>query len=575
MSLEDELKKIDDEIAEENKAQEKISLYDEYEKKKSQATLLIEIGQQGKLFHCNSGDAYTEIMLNDVKATLKIRSREYKEYLSHKLYKLTDKGANSNAISDAIATLEASAKYSGDEIIVAVRTFYSGENIFIDTGCKDRKIISIDQSGWSYATDAPIKFTRKNGMTALPEPENNGSIDLLKKYLNVSEYEFPLVYGWIFCAIAGVKPYPILILQGEQGTGKSTTSKVIRSLVDPSAVLLRSPPKDTRDLLVSAANNHTVVLDNLSGINAEMSDCLCRLSTGGGHDVRALFTDDEQYLIELQKPVLCNGIDDVATRPDLAQRACIINLPIITDQNRKSEEEFWKSFRADMPLIMGAILSALSSGLRHRESITLTEKPRMADVAHWVTACERELGLEGDFLSAHKENQLHAIELGIDASPAGVAIMTLMAERQSWVGKPTELFNVLTDIAGDRQTRSKAWPQSTKGLNNIIKRLTPSFRAINIDINKSISGNREYEIRNLAFYPPYPPYPPETMPYKGCSQGGYKTQAPDMAVNRPDVADRKSNRQPPTTYSARPVADKALKAVKSQEFLLDDNEEEF
>ncbi len=473
-----------------------IILSDGDEKKKSQATLLIEIGQQGKLFHCSSGDAYTEIILSDVKATLKIRSREYKEYLSHKLYKLTDKGANSNAISDSIATLEAEAKFNGREVTIAVRSHFYDDSIFIDMGTKDRSIIEVRSTGWKSVNKAPIKFIRKNGMTALPAP-TDGNIELLKKYINVSEDEFPLIYGWIFCALAGVKPYPILILQGEQGTGKSTTSKVIRSLVDPSSVPLRSPPKDTKDLLVSAANTHCIVLDNLSGISPELSDCLCRLSTGGGHDVRALFTNDEQYLVELQRPVLCNGIDDVATRPDLSERALIMNLPYITGSARKSESQFWSEFEQDRPKILGALLDGVSSGLKHRSSITLKEKPRMADAAMWVTACERELNLEGKFIAAHIDNQSHAVELGIDASPVGSALMTLMTDRIEWTGKPTDLLNALSDIAGERQTRSNAWPQSTKGLKNALTRLTPSFRKLGITISDGRAGNaRYYKINN-------------------------------------------------------------------------------
>lgn len=504
---------------------EKISLTDDDGKKKSQSTLLIEVGQQGKLFHCSSGDAYTEIIQGSVTATLKVRSREYKEYLCHKLYKLTDKGANSNAIADAITTLEAEAKFNGKEVTIAVRSHHNVDSVFIDMGTKDRSIIEVKSTGWKSVNKAPIKFIRKNGMTELPEPKQ-GSIELLQKYINVSENEIPLIYGWMLCAIAGVKPYPILILQGEQGTGKSTTCKVIRSLVDPSAVPLRSPPKDTRDLLVSAANTHCIVLDNLSGISADLSDCLCRLSTGGGHDVRALFTDNEQYLIELQKPIMCNGIDDVATRPDLSERSLIINLPFITSSARKSESQFWTEFERDKSQILGALLNGVSSGLKHSSSITLKDKPRMVDVAIWVTACERELNLEGGFISAHTDNQAHAVELGIDASPIGNALMTLMTDRTEWSGKPTDLYNTLSDIAGERQARANAWPQSTKGLKNTITRLTPNFRKIGISICYGRMGNaRYYKINNYGMQASYPSQVSQIKTDKGLSGDDYKTKA--------------------------------------------------
>jgi len=479
-------------------AKKKINLTDNDDRKKSQATLLIEIGRKGLLFHCQAGDAYTEVNQSGVFKTFKVRSKDYREYLSHELYLLTKKGANNNAITDALATLEARAKFDGKLIPVAVRTYFDDDTIYIDIGNTERKIIKVDSSGWTIIDKAPVKFVRKSGISELPTPEAGGKLMDLKQYLNINIDDFPLIYGWMFCALANVKPFPILVLQGEQGTGKSTTSKIIRALVDPSTVPLRTPPKDTRDLLVSAANTHIVCMDNLSGISAEMSDCLCRLSTGGGHDVRALFTDNEQYLIELQKPIIVNGIDDVATRPDLAERAFIINLPPITNKNRISESELWNKFRTDKRLFLGCLLEGLASGLKHYKTLVLDEKPRMADMAQWVTACEVGIDFKGDFMDAHKQNQLQAIELSIEASPIGNVIMVLMEDRQKWIGKPTELFNVLTDMAGVRVANSRAFPASLKGMNNIIKRLTPNFRKLGIEITKRNDNGREYTIINLG-----------------------------------------------------------------------------
>jgi len=250
------------------------------------------------------------------------------------------------------------------------------------------------------------------------------------------------------------------------------------------------------------------LLDNLSGLSPELSDCLCRLSTGGGIDVRALYTDNEQVLIDIQRPILINGIDDIATRPDLAERSLIINLPVIEGGDRKSEREFWKDFDTDRPLIFGVLLDALVAGIIHRESVKLPYKPRMADVAQWVTACEIGLGCKGNFMAAHEKNQNEAVELGLESSPVGSAIMTLMSDRERWLGKPTELMVALEGIAGDSQVRSKAWPQSTKGLSNAIKRLMPSFRKVGITITQGEGGRlgRDYTLAKVevSFYPFHP-----------------------------------------------------------------------
>ena len=57
-----------------------------------------------------------------------------------------------------------------------------------------------------------------------------------------------------------------------------------------------------------------------------LSDALCRLATGGGHSARTLYTDLEEISLAVKRPVILNGIEDVATRPDLAERALQIEL---------------------------------------------------------------------------------------------------------------------------------------------------------------------------------------------------------------------------------------------------------
>ena len=98
-----------------------------------------------------------------------------------------------------------------------------------------------------------------------------------------------LAVSWLLAILRGRGPYPILALTGEQGTGKSLTADMLRSLLDPHTASLRSLPRDTRDLYVAAINGHVLVFDNLSGVSTEISDALCRLSTGGGFSTRALY----------------------------------------------------------------------------------------------------------------------------------------------------------------------------------------------------------------------------------------------------------------------------------------------
>jgi len=52
--------------------------------------------------------------------------------------------------------------------------------------------------------------------------------------------------------------------------------------------------------------------------------------------VRQLYTDDEEVLFQAARPLLANGIEDVITRPDLADRGIFLMLPPIGDPGSKA-----------------------------------------------------------------------------------------------------------------------------------------------------------------------------------------------------------------------------------------------
>ena len=123
--------------------------------------------------------------------------------------------------------------------------------------------------------------------------------------------------AWLIQALRPQGPYPVLILQGEQGSAKTTIERMLRALVDPSTAPLRTTPRNEHDLYIAATNTWVLAFDNISNLQPWLSDALCRLSTGGGFTTRTLYENREQELFDAMRPVILNGISDVATRPDL------------------------------------------------------------------------------------------------------------------------------------------------------------------------------------------------------------------------------------------------------------------
>jgi hypothetical protein len=207
---------------------------------------------------------------------------------------------------------------------------------------------------------------------------------------------------------------------------------VLRALVDPYKAPLRTAPRDERDLQIAANNSHVIALDNISSLEPWLSDALCRLATGGGLATRELYTDSDEIIFDAQRPVLLNGIEDVATRGDFLERSIIVCLPQIPEAARQEESRFWVAFQEARPRILGALLDAASLAFRRVRDLHLERLPRMADFAAWAVAAEPGLELKsGAFLEAYEKNRKDANSLALEASLVVTPLSALFSRERS------------------------------------------------------------------------------------------------------------------------------------------------
>jgi hypothetical protein len=222
----------------------------------------------------------------------------------------------------------------------------------------------------------------------------------------------------------------------------------LRSIVDPNTAPLRALPREDRDLFIAATNGHVLAFDNVSGLPAWISDTLCRLASGGGFATRTLYSDQDETLFESSRPIVLNGIEDVVSRPDLSDRALFLTLDPIPDQHRRPEAELYSTFEERRPYILGALLAAVSHGLKQLPETRLHKLPRMADFALWAAACETAIWTTGTFWTAYTDNLANATDSMIDADPIAVTVRELMATRTEWTGTASDLLAILVETAG-------------------------------------------------------------------------------------------------------------------------------
>jgi hypothetical protein len=455
----------------------------------TQADILIDLAQTVALFHTPDGSGFADLDINGHRETWPIRAKGFRRWLARRFFEETGGAPSSDALQSALNVIEAKAHFDAPERQVHIRVGGLDGQLYLDLGDERWRAVEIDATGWRVIDNPPVRFRRASGMKPMPIPVRGGSVATLRSFLNVqTDADFVLVVAWALACLRNHGPYPVIVLSGEQGSAKSTFSAILRALLDPNTAPLRAFPREDRDLFITASNGHVLAFDNVSGLPAWISDTLCRLATGGGFAVRQLYSDQDEVLFDAARPVILNGIEDIVTRPDLADRAVFLTLEPIPEDRRRPEQELWAAFEAERPRILGVLLDAVAKGLAELPRTKLDKLPRMADFALWATACETALWPQGTFWSAYCGNRDDAVEGVIDADPIAAAVRAVMTTRMEWTGTASELLGALAEMVSERVAKSKTWPDSPRALAGRLRRAATFLRKIGIDIGFEREG---------------------------------------------------------------------------------------
>ena len=315
--------------------------------KPSKATRAIELvaASGAQLWHDPDEEPYGDVRdgRHGARRTLRVRSRACRTWLSGLLYANEGSALGGQAATDAVDLLTAMAVHDGPEREVHVRLAHDDGSLYLDLGDATWRAVRITAQGWDVVCEPPVRFRRPRGLRPLPVPVrgDDGWDDLHGLLHEPANRDWSLLVSWLVGTMHPSGPYPILALTGEQGAAKTTVGRLLRSIVDPSEALLRSPPRDDRELVIAARNSHVVGLDNLSRVPEWLSDALCRIATGGGYSARQLYTDGEEVIYANRRPIILTSIEDIATRGDLADRTIAVTLPQIPEHARLPEREVY------------------------------------------------------------------------------------------------------------------------------------------------------------------------------------------------------------------------------------------
>jgi len=474
--------------------------------RQSKTDLLIDfVSQWAQVFCDESGKAYatfpvqslipeTGELLPPHHETWPLDSKQFRGKVSREFRKAYGIVPGESAIKEATEVLAADAEdRPAEPVYLRVAPNPSNEGgVLIDLANEAYQIIEITGGGWRVlnASECPVKFRRVQHSRPLPLPARDGDVNLLWDHLNVQgEDERLLVLAWLLECLRTETPYPVLELIAGQGSAKSTTQERLRQLIDPNAVLLRMEPRSNQDLSVSALGNHMICLNNLSGLSKSTQDFMCSVSTGGGDATRRLHTTEDEAAWDTKRPIVMNGINQLVTRPDLADRTLCLELHKI--RAYIDEATLKAAWVQDYPKILGGLYDLLAHTLRDLPLVKLDKLPRMGDFAKLGTAMCLALNNPHSFVAMFNANRDRVVARGVESSPVALALVSFIRAEKLFEGTASHLMREISrepyiPTHYDRQ----AWPKSPRGLGEILRRLAPSLQVYGIDVQQAAGRSR-------------------------------------------------------------------------------------
>lgn len=461
--------------------------------KKSQVEILMEISEKAKYFCDELEQPYASVEINGCIELMKADSREYKDWLTMKFFHSEGKSPSSDSLAQAIGTIKALAKFSSKKYTLHKRVAEKNDCFYYDLCDEGRRAVKITKDGCKILKKTAPLFVRTTNMKEQVRPDFKGDIQLLRNHLRlVKESDWILCFAYLATCLIPNIPHPVLVIAGEKGAAKSTTLRMIKAIVDPAHKELLAMPNSKNDLALSLANNYMPCFDNLDKLSAEKSDVLCMASTGGGISKRLLYSNDEEVILSFKRCVGMNGINIVATRADLLDRAVILELRRISEKERKEESVIWEEFRKDLPQIVGGVMTALSKAMKIYPEVKLERLSRMADFTKWGYAFAEAVGIGGEnFLEAYRKNQSYANEEAIESHPVAAALVALMSDNEKWRGSVRELLENLEEIANKEKinTNSEIWPKAPHSLSRRLTEIKSNLEQKGIIFSKKHAGD--------------------------------------------------------------------------------------
>lgn len=442
----------------------------------------------------DSSRIFALIQRNEHNETIELNTKRSELWLKSEFRRATNLIPSDNSFTRALSILYIDGSDSSKETIYN-RVAMVGQTLFYDLGHTDWKLLKISSNAVDIVdmdTTTPM-FERKQNQQAQisfkilrDDQAFNDLVTLLRIPIDLQQiFKVHLV-----TMVLEHIPVPVMVFSGEQGSTKTTTSRAVKRIIDPSsggnAVAF---PQANEDLIMTLSHRYLVTFDNVSFIDKNKSDTLCTAITGIGQPRRKLYSDEDEVIIAYKRKIIINGIGVTIERPDLLDRCIFYNLRSPTKTQRITEEEFNRNLTQLLPRVLGHIAVVIQQALKIYPQVSSEiVKERMADFEAYGEAISQVMGYPkfsfvNLFERIAKQKKMEMTE----NHPLVKVIESIMKEITHYEATVNDFYNQIKEIASQNglNTTQMFFPVSANRVRGSIERISSHLRILGYEIEIS------------------------------------------------------------------------------------------
>jgi len=452
----------------------------------------------------DSAMVYGIIQINNHKETILLGSYESIQWLKALYFKEDSDFHSDDIYKKVLSMITAQVQQHGDAQRVDVynRIAMTNDAIYYDLCSPKWEAIKITKHGYeiiSLNENTPI-FARKQQQSEQIRPKKGPEnvLDSLIKLLRIQPNDAQIFKIHIITMLLERYPIPIMVIHGEHGSAKSTISKSIARIIDPSGMNISSIPKNPADLALYFQNRFVSNFDNVSEINQEISDMMCRAITGEGFVKRKLYTDDNEIIWNYKRKIILNGIAPSLEFPDFKERSIFYETTQVREDERMSEEEFQARFEVLLPYVLHEVFTLLADVLLMYKRVKkeISTKFRMADFTIFGECISRMMKNQDMlFLKSYRDKlDIDSMKM-VNSYPIVKIIVELMKDISHLEDSIEEFYKKIEIIAGEKNVdttkKEVRFPKAPNRLSTQINQLKSTFRKYDLEIQIKPYNSRD------------------------------------------------------------------------------------